>query len=210
MLVATILSQNTNDTNSHRAYTSLRREFPRWADLAAAPLPSIRKAIRSGGLAGRKSITIRAALRSVASGEGEYTLTPLRRMPDEEVIARLTGIRGIGVKTAACVLLFSLGRNVCPVDTHVHRIVRRLGLAGGSTTPDATFRALQPLVPPQRAYAFHTNLIRFGRAVCRAHAPRCAVCPIYRECIYGPRRRLRRSGNRAPVRRRDFMLLDNV
>ena len=210
MLIATILSQNTSDTNSHRAYAALRSAFPRWSDAARAPVPAIRKAIRPGGLANKKSLTITSALRAIMSSGGTPRLAGLRSMSAAEIVNRLTALPGVGVKTASCVLLFSLGRDVCPVDTHVHRIVRRLGLVPGKGGPDATFRALQPLIPRGRAYAFHTNLIRFGRSVCRAQAPRCAVCPLFRECTYGPRHRLRRSGSRSPVRRRDFMLLDNV
>ena len=211
MLVATILSQNTNDKNSHRAYTALRAEFPRWEDAALAPLRAIVRAIRVGGMANQKAACIKATLTAVKRRYGMYSLAALRRKSNDEVMRELLDLNGVGLKTAACVLLFSLGRDVFPVDTHIHRICNRLGLVPLTPTPEKTFIAMQPLVPPGRGYSFHTNLIRFGRAVCRSAKPRCAVCPLYNECEYDEKARMRNSGRRtAPPGDFDFMLLDNV
>ena len=210
MLVATILSQNTNDKNSHRAYTQLRQEFSTWDDVARAPLRKLKIAIRIGGMANQKAARIKETLVAVKSRYGAYDLSALGTKSNEEVIAELTQMKGVGVKTAACVLLFSMGRDVFPVDTHVHRICGRLGLAPGSRTPDKTFELMKSLVPEGKGYSFHTNLIRFGRRVCRSNKPACEFCPLYVDCIYEKKKR-RPTARRAPSHaNHDFMLLDNV
>ena len=210
MLIATILSQNTNDKNSHRAYTLLRSKYPAWKDVAQAPLKSVKSAIRVGGMANQKSVRIKETLAAVHSQYGKYDLSSLKKKNNEGVIEELTSLNGVGVKTASCVLLFSMGRDVFPVDTHVHRICNRLGLAGGSSTPEKTFEAMRPLIPKGRGYSFHTNLIRFGRKVCRSQNPDCGICPVYDECIYDEKG-ARGAGRRTPsTADHDFMLLDNV
>jgi endonuclease-3 len=209
MLIATILSQNTNDKNSHRAYVNLRRRFPGWEQVARAPLSSVNAAIRVGGMANQKSRRIKGTLNAVKQLFGNLSLERLRRRGNEEVIETLTALDGVGVKTASCVLLFSMGRDVFPVDTHVYRICSRLGLAPACTTPEKTFWFMKEIVPKGKGYSFHTNLIRFGRRVCRSSNPACDICPLYDECRFaGKRRALReRSASEAD---HDFMLLDNV
>lgn len=211
MLIATILSQNTNDKNSHRAYTLLRSRFPAWEDVAAAPVRSIISTIRVGGMANQKSRRIKDTLAIVREKHGTYSLESLRSLSNDEVIEQLTGINGVGVKTASCVLLFSLGRDVFPVDTHVHRLCNRLGLvANTSNTPEKTFESMKRVFPKGRGYSFHTNLIRFGRRVCRSSNPACNICPLYDECVYQgkkPRLSPRRKTSTAD---HDFMLLDNI
>jgi len=210
MLVATILSQNTNDKNSHRAYAELRRRFPSWGLVAAAKPAAVQSAIRTGGMAIQKSARIRETLEAVHRRYGKYDLSPLRRKSNDRIIEELTGLNGVGAKTAACVLLFSLGRDVFPVDTHVHRLCTRLGLAPGSRSPEKTYAAMKALVPPGKGHSFHTNLIRFGRAVCRSSNPRCGGCPLYAQCRFEGKtasKRLRHVPSRAD---HDFMLLDNV
>lgn len=210
MLIATILSQNTNDKNSHRAYTNLRRRFPRWEDVANAPLRSLIAAIKVGGMAKQKSVRIQQTLRTIKNQYGRFDLSMLKRQSDDAIIDELTRLNGVGKKTAACVLLFSLGRDVFPVDTHVHRICNRLGLVA-TPTPEKTFDAMKHLVPKGRGYSFHTNLIRFGRKICRSANPACDICPLYDECVFEGKRRLttavRRPRSNAD---HDFMLLDNV
>ncbi len=210
MLIATILSQNTNDKNSHRAYTLLRSKYSRWQDVARAPREGILSAIRAGGMANQKSVRIKETLAAVKSRFGGYELSRLRRMSDEQVLDELTRIKGVGVKTAACVLLFSMGRDVFPVDTHVHRICGRLGLAPDCPTPERTFEFMRSLVPKGRSYSFHTNLIRFGRRVCRSNNPACDICPVYDECIYEGKERTPRARCGPSTANHDFMLLDNV
>jgi endonuclease-3 len=208
LLIATILSQNTNDKNSHRAYTLLRRRYSDWASVAAAPLKSIVAAVRSGGMARQKAARIREVLRSVQERYREYDLGSLATRTNADVMTELTSMNGVGVKTASCVLLFSLRRDVFPVDTHVHRICARLGLARNCKTPEQTFKAMAGLVPKGKAYSFHTNLIRFGRKVCRSNRPDCYICPLYNECHYPGKSRIPRRGSSAADH--DFMLLDNV
>lgn len=211
MLIATILSQNTNDRNSHRAYTRLRSRFPRWNDVAKAPLRSIADAIRIGGMANQKAARIKETLRAVKDRYGSYSLSALRRKSDDEIIQELVSINGVGVKTASCVLLFSLRRDVFPVDTHVHRICNRLGLVPRTSTPEKTFEAMKGLVPRGRAYSFHTNLIRFGRMVCASSRPKCMICPLYDECEFeGKTIEHSHRADSAIPRNYDFMLLDNV
>lgn len=208
MLIATILSQNTNDKNSHRAYTLLRARYPQWEDVAAAPVRSVIAAIRSGGMAAQKAVRIKEILRNVRDEFGGYTLESIRRWHSDAVLERLTALKGVGPKTAACVLLFSLGRDLFPVDTHVHRICARLALAPGARTPEETFTIMRDLVPAGHGYSFHTNLIRFGRKVCRSAHPACGECPLQELCVYegkDTRRRFAQSGAD-----HDFMLLDNV
>jgi len=210
MLIATILSQNTNDKNSHRAYTALRNKYPTWNTLARAPLRSIESTIRIGGMAHQKARRIKDIVRHLDQENGGVHLSELNAMRDDEVMDYLTGFKGVGAKTAACVLLFSLGRDVFPVDTHIHRICNRLGLASGVTLPEHTFEIMKPLVPAGQAYSLHTNLIRFGRRVCRANRPSCEICPLYHECVYEGKTRRRPRSTVASGTDHDFMVLDNV
>lgn len=210
MLIATILSQNTNDKNSHRAYTSLRSQYPTWESVAHAPLRGIIAAIRQGGMANQKSRRIRETLLAVKEQYGDYDLSALRSLSNENVIDDLVRLRGVGPKTASCVLLFSLGRDLFPVDTHVHRICGRLGLSGASRSPEETFRIMKPLIPKGKGYSFHTNLIRFGRKVCRSHSPACGVCPVRHLCSYPKKSRPGRAAGVLSRADHDFMLLDNV
>ncbi len=209
MLVATVLSQNTNDKNSHRAFTLLRERFSTWDKAAAAPLRSLKSAIRVGGMANQKGPRIKNILTQVNSRYGRMDLSALEAKSNEEIIAELTDLDGVGPKTAACVLLFSLGRDVFPVDTHVHRICTRLGLAPDSGSPERTFESMKPLIPRGKGYSFHTNLIRFGRKICRSNKPSCGICPVFAECIY-PGKRKTVARRRESSADHDFMLLDNV
>lgn len=210
MLIATILSQNTNDKNSHRAYTALRRRLPTWEEVARAQERTVRGLIRSGGMANQKAARIKQTLEEVRRRHGSYDLHQLQSRTDQEIIEELTSLHGVGLKTAACVLLFSLRRDIFPVDTHVHRICDRLGLTPGCTTPEKTFFAMRSMVPRGKGYSFHTNLIRFGRRICRSSSPACDLCPLYAECSYEGKHR-RATKARGPSRaNHDFMVLDNV
>jgi endonuclease-3 len=133
----------------------------------------------------------------------------LKLKTNDEVIEELTTLNGVGFKTASCVLLFSMGRDVFPVDTHIHRICNRLGIVQ-TKTPEATYEEMKTMVPKGKGYSLHTNLIRFGRKVCRSANPACNICPLYDECAFdgkGTRRPAKRSSSTAD---HDFMLLDNV
>ena len=186
-LVETVLSQNTSDVNSGRAYASLRAAFPSWEVLAAARPARIESVIRSGGLARLKSRRLKRLLAAVKRREGRYDLCCLRRLTPEQAEARLRGLPGVGPKTRACVLLFSCGHAAFPVDTHVHRVSLRLGLLPPKTDAAKAHQILGPAVPAGRHLDLHLNLIRLGREVCRARAPRCPVCPLAAGCAYARR-----------------------
>jgi endonuclease III len=181
-LVLTILSQHTNDTNSGGAFASMQRAFPSWDDVLRADDNALAESIRRGGLANQKAPRIRAVLARVREERGDWDLGFLRDLPLEEAKAWLRSLPGVGPKTAACVLMFALGRPALPVDTHVFRVARRLGLIEPSVSADKAHDVLEALVPPEETYAFHIGLIKLGRHVCSARAPACAVCPLNDLC----------------------------
>jgi endonuclease-3 len=183
-LVETILSQNTSDVNSARAFRRLKRAFPSWTAAAGASRASVERAIRPGGLARLKSRCILEVLRRVREREGRLSLAALRRLPPDAAAGRLAGLPGVGPKTRACVLLFACGHAAFPVDTHVHRVARRLGLVPDAWDAARAQEFLEPRVPARRALELHLNLIRLGREVCRPRAPRCPACPLRLRCAY--------------------------
>jgi endonuclease-3 len=183
-LVETVLSQHTSDLNSGRAFASLKQAFPSWSGAAVAPAPRIERAIRVGGLARVKSRTIKRLLGQVKEREGRYDLSRLRRLRPPAARETLRGLTGVGPKTRACVLLFACGQAAFPVDTHVHRIVRRLGLVDGGASAERAQDALEPLVSRAAALPLHLNLIRLGREVCKPRDPQCGVCPLRGVCAY--------------------------
>lgn len=193
-LVYTILSQNTSDVNSERALASLRSRFPDWGELAAADEAEIAAVIRSGGLAETKAGYIRQTLSGLLEEQGDLTLSFLERMDDDEAIAYLTQFNGVGVKTASCVLLFAFGRPVMPVDTHVHRVSKRLDFIAEETTREQAHKLLTAIVPDEDIFSFHINLVTHGRKVCKAGRPLCTECVIEALCpsslayeeIWGP------------------------
>lgn len=185
-LILTVLSQHTSDTNADRAFAALRARFPRWEAVVRARPKSVADAIRPGGLANTKAPRIQAILREIAEREGGYSLERLKEASDDEVREYLTSLPGVGPKTAAVVLAFSLGRSAIPVDTHVHRVVRRLGLVPAHSTAAGTHRILHGLVPEPIRVELHVALITLGREVCRAGRPRCEVCPLNTLCPTAP------------------------
>jgi endonuclease III len=184
-LVATVLSQHTSDRNSERAFASLKERFPEWQDVLAAPAADVADAIRVGGIADQKAVRIQRILAIVLEREGRLDLSRLNELDDGAVEAYLTSLPGVGLKTAACVLLFSMGRAAFPVDTHVHRVAARLGWVPASATPAQAHELLRELVPADIRYDLHLALIEHGRRVCAARRPACEVCVIGRRCAYG-------------------------
>lgn len=182
----TILSQNTSDVNRDRAWARLRARYPTWEAVLRAPTARLAAAIATGGLANVKAPRIRAILREVARREGRLSLARLRRMGDGEVRGYLVSLPGIGPKTAACVLAFSLGRAALPVDTHVLRVARRLGLVDARASPERTQASLEALVPARARVEAHLNLIAHGRTTCRARRPACERCVLLDLCPSGP------------------------
>lgn len=180
-LVRTILSQNTSDLNRDRAYESLRSRYPTWEEVRDAPEDELIDAIRVGGLSNTKGPRIQAILRDL---DDHPDLDWLETAPRDEAIAYLTGLPGVGRKTAACVLIFTFGRPEIPVDTHVFRVGTRLGLFRPGASFDEAHDEILRLVDPEDAYEFHINLIRHGRRICKAR-PRCDECALRRMCPYG-------------------------
>jgi endonuclease III len=186
-LVLTVLSQHTSDVNAERAFESLRAAFPTWDDVVGAPTGAVADAIRSGGLADTKAPRIQAILREVAERRDAFDLTYLADLSDDEARAELMSLPGVGPKTAAVVLSFSLGRDAMPVDTHVHRVTKRLGLVPSEASAERADRILHELVPEGLRTPLHVALIRLGREVCKAPIPRCHVCPLNDICPTAPR-----------------------
>jgi endonuclease-3 len=182
-LIATLLSQNTNDRNSYRAWLSLKKEYPTWEKVHEAPAKDLARTIEVGGLKNQKARRIKAILRSILRRHGSFSLDFMKSMPDREAMEYLLAMKGVGNKTAACVLVFSLGRDVFPVDTHIHRIANRLGLVK-TKSADETYEAMRAQIPKGRAYSFHVNLIHFGRQTCKSGHPMCGTCVLFDECSF--------------------------
>ena len=192
-LVGTILSQHTSDINSGRAYEQLVAAYPTWEEVRDAPTYAVAEAIRCGGLANIKAPRIQDALHTLTEWQqaqggttplSEYLYDELRKRTPEEAWHYLRGIAGVGPKTAACVLMFNMDEPVMPIDTHVHRVSKRLGLIGPKVNADQAHVLFAKVTPPEWVYPLHVNLIRHGRRVCHAQKPECHRCPLYRECAF--------------------------
>jgi endonuclease-3 len=205
MLIATILSQNTNDKNSYKAFQNLKENYSNWEDVAKLTTSKIERLIKVAGLGKQKSKAIKNFLSTLSKEKGKISLDYLKKMKDEEILEELVSFPGVGVKTASCVLLFSLRKNFCPVDTHVHRTTNRIGIVKTST-PDKTFLIINKNMPEGLAHQFHTNLIRLGREICKPAKPSCAICPLLKVCIY-PHKDLH---NPSVYKPNDFLLLDSI
>lgn len=186
-LVSTILSQNTNDVNRDRAFESLRAKFPAWEQVRDADTGEVIEAIRVAGLANQKGPRIQQVLRDITAERGSLDLAFLADMPLEEARNWLTKFKGVGPKTAAIVLCFSLNRPAFPVDTHVYRVTGRIGLRPEKMTVEQAHPFLESVLPPETYYAAHLNIIRLGREICVARKPNCPVCPLYELCDYEPK-----------------------
>lgn len=181
-LVSTILSQHTSDANTARAFASLKRRFPTWEQALDAPTAQVAEAIRGGGLARQKAPRIQQVLREVRERTGGFDLSFLGEAPLDEAREWLTTLDGVGPKTAACVLLFSLGRPALPVDTHVHRVTLRLGFVPPRTNAGKAQALLEARIAPADRYDAHLLLIKHGRETCVARRPRCAECVLRAGC----------------------------
>lgn len=181
-LVLTVLSQNTSDTNSGRAFVQLMRRYASWEAMADAPAEEIAETIQAGGLAQQKAPRIKRILEEVRRRSPEWDLSFLAHEPLEEARAWLRSLPGVGPKTAACVLLFALDRPAMPVDTHVERVAKRLGIIPAKASAEQAHEMLEAWVPPELYYPFHMSLIKHGRRTCHARRPRCAECVLAPEC----------------------------
>ena len=183
-LIQTILSQNTTDKNSHAAFSNLKRKYPTWESLLKASDDDIAETIRVGGLGNIKAKRIKDAIFAIKEKRQNLDLSYLREIPQEEALSFLTKLKGVGPKTAACVLLFSFGKPVLPVDTHIHRVSKRLGLIGNVDRLKA-YEILQQIVLEEHVYSFHINMIEHGRKICKTQ-PKCPECVLKNICNSAP------------------------
>jgi endonuclease III len=183
-LIATILSQNTSDVNSDRAYAALRAAYPTWDEVLHANPDDLASVIRSGGLATLKSRRIQEILSALKGRYGRVHLDFLMEMPMPAARALLAEFPGVGPKTIACVLLFACGHPAFPVDTHIHRVTTRLGLLPAGCSAERAHAVLEPHLLPTQMYSAHVNLIRHGRTICKARQPDCQHCCLRTLCPY--------------------------
>jgi endonuclease-3 len=188
VLVDTILSQNTSAANSDAGFRQLRRRFRSWERVADAPVEEVERHIRVSGLSNQKAPRIQSILRTIRDQRGKINLQFLEDLPDEEAYAYLRSFPGVGPKTAACTLLFAFNKALFPVDTHIHRIARRLGLVGPRATAEQTHDLLTPRIEPSDRYEMHVLLIEHGRKTCKALNPRCDDCVLLKVCPFGRQR----------------------
>lgn len=185
MLINIILSQATTDILSHKTFQNLKKTFKTWNEAANASEREIADAIRLGGLANQKAKVIKNILEQIKEKHGSLSLKFLNKMPDEEARDYLLEFRGIGPKTVACTLLFSLHKEIFPLDTHIFRILKRMGILPEKISDEKAHKLLDELVPKGKFYSLHVNLIRLGKQICRPREPLCEQCPLIEYCDYG-------------------------
>jgi len=178
VLIRTILSQNTSDINSRRAFSALKTNFDSWQSVVSAPVERIAEVIKCGGLFRVKAARIKKILEQIETQQGYISLDFLRSKSDEEAKSYLMHLPGVGHKTASCVLLFSLGKPYLPIDTHILRVAKRLGLIDSKTSAKRAHELLQEMIPKDKIYQFHLQMMRHGRQICQAHRPRCERCAL--------------------------------
>jgi endonuclease-3 len=181
-LISTILSQSTSDGNRDRGFHALKDRFPTWEAVRDAPLDDVIDTIRPAGLANSKAPRIQEVLARIADERGELSIDFLADLPLEDARQWLTRLNGIGPKTAAIILLFAFNRPAFPVDTHVHRLSRRIGFIGPKVSAEQAHGIMEQIVPPEDYYVFHLNMIEHGRKLCHARNPQCALCPLQAHC----------------------------
>lgn len=208
ILIATMLSQNTTDKTSYRAFRNLKNAFSGWEDVMGAPLAKIKNAIRVCGLTNQKSMSIKNMLKEMKKKYGKLSLNFIKKMKDDEIYYELLQYKGVGVKTISCVLAFGLGRDVFPVDTHVHRLANRLGIAN-TKSPDKTFQQVKDKIPKGKKFLLHTLLIRFGRKICRANNPLCGKCRLYDLCEFKDKENYAMKTGAVP-KENNFIILEHV
>jgi len=183
-LVSTILSQNTNDDNRDRGFNTLKARFPTWEEVRDAAPDEVIDAIKSAGLANQKGPRIQNILRQITEMRGELDLSFLKDISVKEAADWLMQFKGVGPKTAAIVLLFSLDKPAFPVDTHIYRVTGRIGLRPEAMSAEKTHAHMEGLLPLEAYYPAHLNIIRLGREICQARRPRCPECPLQDLCDF--------------------------
>lgn len=207
-LIATMLSQNTTDKTSYIAFTNLKNNFKNWDEVLNAPLNKIKSSIKVCGLTNQKANTLKNLLRNIKKEHSKLSLNFLKNKTDDEICSMLIKSKGIGVKTISCMLAFSLGRDVFPVDTHVHRVTNRLGIANAKN-PVKTFEQLNDKIPKGKKLLFHALLIRFGRKICRSAVPLCGKCRLYKLCVYPDKKKYALLSKPEP-RDNNFVILEHI
>ncbi len=207
-LIATMLSQNTTDKTSYRAFVNLKNDIGSWEDVMKAPLGKIKNAVRVCGLTNQKSSSIKNMLKQMNSKYGRLSLNHIKKSGDDEIYKELLQYKGVGIKTISCVLAFSLGRDVFAVDTHVHRVCNRLGLVN-TKMPDKTFQEMRDKIPAGRKLLFHRLLILFGRKICRSANPLCGKCALYDLCEFNDKEYYAMK-EQAEAKDNNFIILEHV
>ncbi|MHA1934273.1 MAG: endonuclease III domain-containing protein [Candidatus Thorarchaeota archaeon] len=183
-LVLTILSQNTNDVNMYRAFESLKAKYKTWDEVLVTPEEELSKVIYSSGFFRIKAKRIQATLKEIKERTGDLDLSLLENMSKADATNWLTSLYGVGPKTAAIVLLFCFGVPTLPVDTHVWRVSKRLGLVPMKTSRERAQILLEEIVPKSCVYSLNHNLVKHGREICKAQKPRCTDCFLNKDCNY--------------------------
>jgi endonuclease-3 len=205
ILLGTILSQNTNDKNSFNAYRNLKSKIQSYNEILNMKISELENVIKVAGLGKQKAVTIKSLLKKLMDSTGKISIRHLLKSDDDIIIEELTKYKGIGVKTASCVLLFALHRNTCPVDTHVHRVLNRVGIVK-TNLPDKTYFKIKDHIPDNSGHSLHTNLLRLGREFCTPKNPKCLICPIKNICKYPCKNQV--EFPKKPTN--DFFLLDKI
>jgi endonuclease-3 len=208
VLIATMLSQNTTDKTSYRAFKNIKDNIGSWEDVIVTPLARLRKEIRVCGLANQKAVNIKKLLAGLQKERGRLSLNYIKKMSDGEIFDELLRFDGIGVKTISCVLAFGLGRDIFPVDTHVHRLSNRLGFVN-TKTAEKTFEQAKKIIPAGKKFLLHTLLIKFGRKVCRSNNPLCGKCVLYDLCEFKDKEKYFITGVSEP-KENNFIILEHV
>jgi endonuclease-3 len=183
-LMRTILSQNTTGENRDRGYDTLRNQFPTWESVMRAPARNVQEATKVAGLARQKGPAMQSFLKWLHRQHGRLSLDYLNEMNTDEAIRSLIQHKGIGLKTAYIVLAFACNQDLCAVDTHVYRVMRRVGIIDDKCTREKAHLELRPLIPKNKARAFHVDLIDLGKTICHARTPRCGNCMLADLCQY--------------------------
>lgn len=209
VLIATKLSQNTTDKSSFIAFTNLKNKFKSWDAAAAGSLDEIKECIRVCGLANTKARNIKTMLQNMKKNYGSLNFTFMNGYDNEKIYEEFLQYDGIGVKTVSCVLIFAFGRDAFPVDTHVHRVLNRLGIVR-TNSPEKTFAKVIPKIPAGKMYQLHSNLIKFGRNICRAKNPLCGICFLYSLCEFNDKKKIRKKEIPLKISENNFIILENI
>ena len=209
VLIATKLSQNTTDKCSFKAFTNLKKKFRTWEKVAGADIDEIKECIKVCGLSNTKAKNIKVMLNKMIRNYVSLDLSFLKKYDEEKIYEEFLQYNGIGVKTISCVLIFALGKDAFPVDTHVHRVLNRLGIVK-SNSAEKTFEQVKDKIPEGKKYELHSNLIKFGRNVCKAKNPLCSICFLYDICEFKEKKIYLKKKIPEKISENNFIILENI